>query len=101
MAARRQRNQARRQGPIGVPSMSESRPSDLAGTTSKKDSDDDGDDAQPVELEDMAAKGAAEWKSTDSSPGGTLRQRKPRSGNVLDEVRLSAAHCRSILILFL
>ncbi|KAF7791767.1 hypothetical protein EIP86_002791 [Pleurotus ostreatoroseus] len=85
MAERRRRARARRQGPIAVPAMSESRPADLARTTSKKDSDDESDDHPSVELEDMATKGSADWKSTNSSPNGTLRQRKPRSGNVLDE----------------
>lgn len=71
--------------------MSEIRPADLARTGDDKKSDGNDNDGLSVELEDLVAKEVAEWKST--GPHGTLRQRKRKSGNVLDEVRMSAAYC--------
>ncbi|PSR83454.1 hypothetical protein PHLCEN_2v5726 [Hermanssonia centrifuga] len=47
----------------------------------KKGSDDD--DSMSIELEDLVAKEVAEWKSPNAQ--GTLRHRKTKSSNVLDE----------------
>ena len=99
MAEQSRRNRARQAVPVAVPAMSEARPKNKTRSSDKKDSDDHDNDGMSVELEDLVAKEVAEWKSTSAGPHGTLRQRKPKSGNnVLDEVCLSAAsHIRPLL----
>ena len=84
LSERRRRARARRQGPIAVPAMSETRAADLARTGDDKKSDGNDAEGPSVELEDLVAKEVAEWKST--GPHGTLRQRKTKGGNVLEEV---------------
>ncbi|THG97677.1 hypothetical protein EW026_g4374 [Hermanssonia centrifuga] len=80
----RRRNRARRRGPVAVPSMSEASnpsPPRTGAVPDKKGSDDD--DSMSIELEDLVAKEVAEWKSPNAQ--GTLRHRKTKSSNVLDE----------------
>ena len=68
-----------------MPVTTETRAVDLARTNDDtKKVDDLTADHMSVELEDFVAKDTAEWRSV--GPHGTLRQRKHKGSNVLDEV---------------
>ena len=83
----RERRRQRQRGP--VPVSARSQPSDDKARFGRKgddsDDEDDADDGMSVELRDLRAKETAEWRGTNSQT--TLRQRKGKSTNVLDEVR--------------
>ena len=52
-------------------------------------------DSVSVELENLVAREAAEWRSSPTSRTGSLRQRKAHSSSVIEEVRcvIYFAHC--------
>lgn len=93
----KERRRQRRRGPVEVPVRSRSpddrtpfgrrgNNSDDKGSGDENSNDEhNADDGMSFELRDLRARETAEWSSTNTQ--NTLRQRRGRSGNVLDEVR--------------